>query len=335
MARETLRRNHLSYRPIILLLVIVFLIGACSSGGLEPGGELTNVRLIMPFRPDVQFAPFYVAVDKGYYADVGIDVAIEHFPENEAVALVGAGEADFAVVSGEQVLLARAQELPVVYVMAWWHDYPVAVAVPEESSIHTPSDLVGKKIGIPGFFGASYIGFRALLSSEGIREDAVILESIGYNQIEAMLAEQQDAVVVYANNEPLQLKAQGLPVRLLRVADYVKLASNGIITNEQTINEDPDLIRKLVAATLRGIEETLGDMNAAFEISKGYVEGLEQGDSAVLKEVLAQSASFWVSDTPGASDPDAWLNMHKILLEMGMLEKPLEMQDAYSNKFLP
>ena len=66
MARETLRRNHLSYRPIILLLVIVFLIGACSSGGLEPGGELTNVRLIMPFRPDVQFAPFYVAVDKGY-----------------------------------------------------------------------------------------------------------------------------------------------------------------------------------------------------------------------------------------------------------------------------
>ena len=70
-----------------------------------------------------------------------------------------------------------------------------------------------------------------MLSSEGIREDAVILESIGYNQIEAMLAEQQDAVVVYANNEPLQLKAQGLPVLLLRVADYVKLVSNGIITN--------------------------------------------------------------------------------------------------------
>jgi NitT/TauT family transport system substrate-binding protein len=302
---------------------------------LETGPEQRSVRLIMPFRPDVQFAPFYVAVENGYYADVGLEVTIEHLPENEAVALVGANEATFAVVSGEQILLARAQELPVVYVMAWWHDYPVAVAVPEDSTIHTLSDLVGKKIGIPGFYGASYIGFRALLSAEGIPEDAVLLDAIGYNQIEAMLTAQQDAVVVYANNEPLQLKAQGYPVRLLRVADYVKLASNGIITNEQTINDDPDLIRDLVAATLRGIEETLRDINAAFEISKRYVDGLEQGDSAVLKDVLVQSATFWESETPGASNAVAWVNMHEILLEMGMLEKPLEVQDAYSNEYLP
>ena len=325
----------MSYRPLIILILIIFLVSACSSAGVESGGELTSVRLIMPFRPDVQFAPFYVAIEKGYYADAGLDVAIEHFPENEAVVLVGAGEAAFAVVSGEQVLLARAQELPVVYVMAWWHDYPVAVAVPEGSTIQTVSDLEGKKIGIPGFFGATYIGFRALLSSEGIREEAVHLEAIGYNQIEAMLTEQQDAVVVYANNEPLQLEAQGSPVRLLRVADFVKLASNGIITNEQTINDDPDLIRSLVAATLRGIEETLSDINAAFEISKSYVDGLEQGDTAVLKEVLVQSATFWGSENPGAANPDAWRNMQEILLEMGMLEMSLELQAAYSNEFLP
>lgn len=325
----------MSNRPLTILMLIIFLVSACSSGGLETGPEQRSVRLIMPFRPDVQFAPFYVAVENGYYADVGLEVTIQHLPENEAVALVGANEAAFAVVSGEQILLARAQELPVVYVMAWWHDYPVAVAVPEDSTIHTLSDLVGKKIGIPGFYGASYIGFRALLSAEGIPEDAVLLDAIGYNQIEAMLTAQQDAVVVYANNEPLQLKAQGYPVRLLRVADYVKLASNGIITNEQTINDDPDLIRDLVAATLRGIEETLRDINAAFEISKRYVDGLEQGDSAVLKDVLVQSATFWESETPGASNAVAWVNMHEILLEMGMLEKPLEVQDAYSNEYLP
>ena len=94
----------MSNRQLIILVVIAFLISACSSGGLEPGGELKTVRLIMPFRPDVQFAPFYVADDKGYYADVGIDIAIEHFPENEAVALVGAGEAAFAR-SADKILL--------------------------------------------------------------------------------------------------------------------------------------------------------------------------------------------------------------------------------------
>jgi NitT/TauT family transport system substrate-binding protein len=327
-------RNELKKSQISIIFALAILLAACGQSGDDVNNEFTDVRLIMPFRPDVQFAPFYVAIENGYFSDSGLRVTIEHLPENEAVALVGAGEVNFAVVSGEQVLLARAQELPVVYVMAWWHDYPVAVAVPEASGIHAPVDLVGKKVGIPGLYGASYIGYRALLSADGISETETILDTIGYNQVEAMLAGQEDAIVVYANNEPIQLEDQGFPVRLIRVADYVSLASNGLITNEATRTENPDLIRKMTTAILRGIDHSISNTSEAYEISKGFVEGLDQVESEVLRDVLEESISFWESDKPGASEPEAWRNMHDILLEMGLLETSLDIQDAYSNEYL-
>ncbi len=88
-------------------------------------------------------------------------------------------------------------------------------------------------------FGANYIGLRALLDKAGVKESDVTLDSIGFNQVEALLAGQEQAVVIYANNEPVQLKAQGVDLDVIRVADFVSLASNGLITNETTIQEQP------------------------------------------------------------------------------------------------
>jgi NitT/TauT family transport system substrate-binding protein len=272
---------------------------------------------------------------QGYFENAGLDVTFEHFPENEAVALVGAGEAAFAVVSGEQVILARAQDLPVVYVLSWWQDYPVAVAFPADSDIQTIQDLRGKKIGIPGLYGASYIGFRSLIGSAGVLETELTLDSIGYSQVEAMLAGQEDAIVVYANNEPVQLEAQGLPTRILRVADYVQLASNGLITSENVITSNPELIQAMNSAVLQAVEETIADPTTAFEICKDYVEGLDKANQDVLREVLQQSTYFWKADHLGHSDSEAWENMHDILLEMGLIEGRIDLSQAFTNDFLP
>lgn len=320
---------------LIPFILLCFVITSCTGNGIFGGQDLEVVRLALPFRPDVQFAPFYVSIEKGYFTNVGLDVQYEHLPENEAVTLVGAGEVPFAVVSGEQVLLARAQGIPVVYVMAWWQDYPVAVAVPEESDIRAPEDLMGKKIGIPGLYGASYIGFRALIGAVGVAEEAVILDSIGYNQVEAMLAGQEDAVVIYANNEPIQLEAQGMPMRVFKVADYVPLASNGLITSEKVLAENPELVRSMIAASLKGINDTIADPEGAFEICKQYVEGLEQANQEVLLKVLKASIPFWEIQQLGTSKPEAWENMHAILLEMGLLESVLDVAKAYTNDYLP
>lgn len=316
---------------------IMLLIGACGPANLPPTDSpvLEEVQLTMSFRPDVQFAPMYMGVEKGFAAEAGLDLQFNHLPETEAVQLVGVDELQFAIVSGEQVLLARAQGLPVVYVMAWWQDYPVAVAAPKGSGIHEPGDLEGTRIGIPGLFGASYIGFRALLNAAGLAEGDVTLDSIGYTQVEALSQGLDDAVVVYANNEPVQLDQLGTPVNVIKVADYVHLASNGLITNEKTLVENPGLVRNMVHTLSQGIEASIADTDEAYEISKIYVEGLTEENAEVQREILERSVSFWHSESIGYSDPDAWENMQEVLLKMGLLTDPQELSEAFTNEFLP
>ncbi len=326
-------------RILIVLFLLIFALSACSTTSQAPTTQatqatLTKIRLPMGYIPNVQYAPFYVAAEKGFYRQAGLEIEFDYSFETDGVALVGANELQFSLVSGEQVLLARAQGLPVVYAMAWWQDYPVGVVALKEQNIHTPQDLAGHTIGLPGLFGASYIGLRALLNAGQLDESDVSLQSIGYNQVEALVAGQVDSVVIYANNEPYQLEKLGYPVDMVKVADYVKLTSNGLLTNEKTIAENPDLVQRMVDATLKGIEYALDNPEEAFEICKKYIENLDPAQEKVQTQILLATMEYWKSERPGVSDPLAWENMQKVLLEMGLLETPLDLEKVYTNRFV-
>jgi NitT/TauT family transport system substrate-binding protein len=318
---------------ITFTLLLFFTLAACQGPASAPG-ELRTIRLPMGFIPNIQYAPFYVAVEKGYFAEAGLAIDFDYSFETDGVKLVGANETPFALVSGEQVLLARAQDIPVVYVLAWFQEYPVAVVAKADSGIRTPADLAGKQVGLPGLFGATYVGLRALLNQAGVSESELTLDSIGFNQVEALATDQEQAVVGYFSNEPLQLRAQGYDVVEIRVADFVSLASNGMITNEATMAEEPELVANMVRAFLRGLADTIADPEEAYTLSLGHVEGLQAGDP-VQMEVLTSSIEFWRAETFGHSDPKAWENMQAVLLDMGLLEVPLDLDAAYTNAFLP
>jgi NitT/TauT family transport system substrate-binding protein len=326
-------------KKLILLFVSLALLAACAPQPTPTSApsptSLVHIKLPMGYIPNVQFAPFYVAVDRGYYKAAGIEVEFDYTFETDGVQLVGANNLQFSLVSGEQVLLARAQGLPVVYVMAWYQKYPISIISSAGQNIHTPQDLKGKKIGLPGLFGANYVGLRALLFSAGVKESDVTLDSIGFTQVEAFAAGQDPVVVGYAANEPVVLRSKGYGVTELRVSDYVQLASNGILTNETTIAQNPELVRRFVAATLLGIQDTIADPDAAYDICKKYVENLAQADPLVQKQVLGTSIELWRTSTPGFSDPAAWENMQKILLEMGLYSQPVDLSKAFTNEFLP
>lgn len=320
------------YRIGSLVLSLTLLAAACAAPSTP--APLVRIRLPMGYIPDVQYAPFYVAVERGYFADAGLEIEFDYSFETDGVKLVGAGELPFAVVSGEQVVQARAQGAPLVYVMAWFQRFPIAVIARGSLGVNSPADLKDQRIGLPGEFGATYVGVRALLRSAGLKPEDVVFNSIGFNQVAAFTAKQEDIVAGYANNEPIRLRAAGEDVTTLYVADYAPLASNGIVTNETTIAERPELVRGMVGALLRGLEDTIADPNAAYEIAKKYVEGLASADESVQKQVLAASIEMWQADTPGLSQRQAWENTQAVLLEMGLISAPIDLDKAFTNEFV-
>ena len=327
-------------KKLLFFTLMLALLAGCASPQATPTAQpttkpLTHIKVPMGYIPNVQYAPFYVAVDRGYFKDAGIEIEFDYSFETDGAALVGANKLQFALVSGEQVLLARSQGLPIVNVTGWYQQYPVSIVSMADKNIKAPQDLRGKKIGLPGLFGANYVGLRALLYAAGIQESDVTLDSIGFTQVESLATDRDQAVSVYAANEPVQLRAQGYEINELLVADYVQLASNGLITNEKTLAEKPDLVRGMVSVLVKALKYTIANPDEAYELSKLHVENLAQADATVQKEVLARSMELWKAERIGLSDLKAWENMQTTLLQMGLLAAPLDLSKAFTNEFVP
>lgn len=320
---------------LLMLGLALSLMGCVSPRSADEAGSLRHIKLPMGYIPNIQYAPFYVAVDKGYFADEGIELEFDYSFETDGVALTGAGEIPFTVASGEQVLLARSQGLPVVYAFAWYREFPISVIASPELGIESPADLRGKKIGLPGLFGANYIGVEALLFSAGVDSSEVTYDPIGFNQVEAYATGRNDIVAVYTANEPIVLRAQGFDFTELRVSDYARLTANGLVTNETTIADEPGLIRAMARALARGIEDAAANPDEAFAISAKYVENLDDQNKDVQMQVLKTSIELWETESVGRSDPQAWENMNDLMARMGMIPEPVDLSRAFTNEFVP
>jgi NitT/TauT family transport system substrate-binding protein len=331
-------RHSLLPKLILAALFVGLTLTAC--GGAAPAavpGQPVDVRLSLGYIPNVQFAPYYVGIDRGFFAAQGLNVTIEHRQETDGAKLVATGEIPFAVISGEQVLLGRQQGLPLVYVFEWFSQYPVGIASRQELGITTPADLAGHSIGTPVKEGASYIGLEALLASAGLTDADINLQTTGYAQVDTLASGTVEAVVIYVNNEPVQLEAQGIPINLIRVSDYADLVSNGLVTSEEMISRNPALVRAMVVALAESVQYTIEHPDEAFEISKRFVEGLgdDPEKEAVQREILNRTIELWRSERIGMSDPAAWEQMQTLLLNMGLLEQPLDLEEVFTNEFVP
>lgn len=292
----------------------------------------------LTYIPDVQFAPFYVAKELGYYQNAGLDVTLRHhgFTEGEFDALV-AGHENAIFASGDEILQARSRGIPITYVGQVFTKYPVALIVPACSPIHTAADLRGHTIGVPGLYGTTYIGLLAILQSAGLSKSDVHIQSIGFTQVTALLTNKVDAVMGYINNEPIQLQKAGLAIRTIPVS--FPLISNGLAALDTELRSNPAAIRALVAATLQGVAYTLAHPDQAFTISKKYVPGLDDPTKAAAAQAeLTATLPLWQTATgarPGFTAPSAWQQMASLMQTQGQLSGTVNVGSVFSNDYLP
>ena len=294
---------------VIATLALALATGAVAAQESTPPASPDNVELFMTFVPNVQFAPVYAALAKGYFEGQALTVSTEHGDEPVGVDLIAAGERDFGLISGEQILAARANGRPVVSVYEWFQQYPVGVLYPEGTGIESVADLSGRNVGIPGRFGASYSGLTALLAANGLTEQDIDLEEIGFNAPEVFCVGGVEAAVVYINNEPLQVARRAeagdcgsvTSVGVFRVADVVDMVSNGLVTSEALIEQNPDLVRRMVSAFDAGLRSVVANPAEAYLLSAPYVENLPlSADLRAALEAASTDQAAFLEATPDA-----------------------------------
>ena len=323
-----------------LLLALTVLAG-CGASAPTSGSSstLTPLTVGLTYVPNIQFAPFYVAEALGYYKDAGLNVTLRHHNVGEdEFAAIAAGRENVIFAGGDETLQARAKGLPLVYVANVYTEYPVTLIVPANSSIQSLADLRGHTIGVPGQYGATYIGLLALLKSVGLTTSDVKIQSIGYTQTSALIGHKVDAVMGYINNEPIQLQKAGFAIRTFPVSSTQPLISNGLAAQEGELTAQPAAIKALIAATLKGVDYTIAHPQEAVNLSKQYVPDLSDPSAAASALAVLQATLPAIkpdSAHPGYNDPAAWQSMATFLQASGQLGGSVNAAQAFSNDYLP
>ncbi len=218
--------------------------------------------------------------------------------------------------------------------------FPSIVFAKTSSGIATAADLAGKKLGIPGRYGSSWIMLQALLASADLTpEDLEIVEYPDFGQGAAVTQGAVDAATGFANNEPVQLELTGEAVTVLRVDEVVPLPGNGLIVGTATIESKHDAIAAFVAATLRAMEEIAANPEVGLDAAITAVPELASARETQAA-ILAATIDVWSGPVQesrglGAIEPADWEQSIEYLTTLDLVPNPVTVEDLIDTSFLP
>ncbi|MFL5686010.1 MAG: ABC transporter substrate-binding protein [Chloroflexota bacterium] len=353
-------------RRSILLLAVLVLVAACGAGAGsaspgsaasgsvappstsspsgEPSPDASHARVALTvglgFIPSVQFAQFYLADQAGYYDEAGLDVTFQNKIDPDLVTLVGQGSIDIGLADGTSVIPAVSNAIPIKYVATIYGKFPSIVFAKASSGIAAAKDLKGKKLGIPGKYGSSWIMLQALLKSADLTpDDLQIVEYPDFGQGAAVSQGAVDAATGFANNEPVQLQLTGEKVNVLHVDEITPLPGNGLIVGKAALESKRDAISGFVAATLHAMEDIKSDPEKGLDAALKAVPDLAaQRDTQAA--ILDATVDVWTGPVQeskglGAIEPSDWEKSVTFMKDLGLVPNPVTTDDLLDTGLLP
>ena len=351
-----------SLRPLVLICGLAVVLAACgqASGSASPGAtasgppsasasadtstepsqEPVALTVGLGFIPSVQFAQFYLADQAGYYEDAGLDVTFQNKIDPDLVTLVGQGSIDLGLADGTSVIPAVSNGIPIRYVATIYGQFPSIVFAKASSGIAAAKDLEGKKLGIPGRYGSSWIMLQALLKSAGLTpDDLQIVEYPDFGQGAAVAQGAVDAATGFANNEPVQLQLAGEEVNILRVDEVTPLPGNGLTVGKDALETKRDAVTAFVAATLRAMEDIKADPEKGLEAAITAVPDLAASRDTQAA-ILGATIDVWSGPVQeakglGAIEPNDWEQSVAFMTDLGLVPNPVTVDDLIDTGLLP
>ncbi|MBL8049733.1 MAG: ABC transporter substrate-binding protein [Anaerolineales bacterium] len=319
-----------------LAMITAIILTACGSAAAKPADKVT---VQLSWFHGVEYAGFYTAVEKGYYAEENIEVVLNAGgPELNPLDEVANGNSQFGIGSGDGLILAKANGQNFVSVATIFRENPLAITSLKSDSIQKPEDLVGKTVGTYSLDLTSYsdLLFLAFMSRTGLEQDsmnyALIEDFFGANEIKSG---KMDAMTgMFATDQQVMTRQAGDDINLMYYKDYgVDVYINTIFVTEEYLQNNEDLIARFVRATLRGYQYAVENPNEVAEFALKYDETL---DLEYQQQVMqAQIPFIDTGNAPiGSMDERVWNVTQDILIEFGMLSAPVDLSSMFTNKFV-
>lgn len=280
--------------------------------------DIKEVKLAIGFIPHVQFTPLYVGIEKGIYKKYGIDLKIDYGFGIDVFSLLTTDKIDIGLSDSDQLIIAGSKGIELKAIFQYYQKYPVTI-VSKKEKIEKIDDFVNKKIGVPDFFGTSFIGLLIFLNYYNLT-NKVKIEKIGYTQIASLTSDKIDAAVCFYNNEPIQMEESGIKLNYWNVKDFSDIVGASFITSNKTLTRKKEIIDNFILATIEAFNYTTKNVDEAYEIAKKYVKGIE--NDKIMKKVLIKTIElFYHKKGFGYIDKDKYDESIKILYNLGFIEK--------------
>jgi len=329
----------------MMRLLFAALVAVCLAGpfGASPAAAADKVVLMLNWYVYGEHAPFYYGKEKGIFAAEGIDLEIQEGRGSGVTAqAVAAKSADFGYVDVPTMMRAAVKGAPIVATGVLLQTTPMSAMGLVEKNIRKPEDIKGKTVVVTPGDSMSQI-WPLFLKKTNLKEsDIKILSGDPQTKINAVINNQADLLLGYVMDQSMKIKdATGKDVFPIKFADYgIILVSSGLVANTDYVKANPDLVKRMMTASIKAVEAAVKDPKGAAQAilnanpKGGKIETLTQGFELTIpfyKDPTGQSKQYFrVSDKIMADSVD-------LMVEYGGLEAVAKekVKSFYTNDYLP
>lgn len=305
-------------------------------GKSQPPKAPDEVKLQLKWLHQAQFAGFYMAQEKGYYAKENIKVTfLEGGKDVDITGNVISGKADFGVMTPESVLIDRSRNVPLTALAAIYRRSALVFAARADSGIVRPSDFTGKTVAAAGHGGTREFELQLRAMIKKLKIDIMKLNIVPFDpEFGGFYSGETDVIAAYYTGGIIKIRKKGMKLNLIWPGDYgINFYSDILVTTDKMISDNPNLVTRFLRATMKGWQDAVEDYKQTVIVTLKYAHVKDSETQTAMMEAMLPLVNTG-EDQIGWMKPEIWHEMYGTLLDQGLLEKPFDVDQAYTMRFI-
>ncbi|MES2189702.1 MAG: ABC transporter substrate-binding protein [Pseudomonadota bacterium] len=333
MSFKSLPLTHCVRRTCLAILASTALLGAA---GVQ-AQTLQKITYLLPAPGTLPaFGPWMLAQAKGYYAAEGLEVEFVSGRGGVDVAKqVGAGNAVIGGAIGDTPIIARAQGIPVKAVAVLGSGSLTQLVSHKDERIESPRELKGKTVTVISYTDTTYYALLGMLSKVGLTKNDVNIQAAGPAGVWQQFASKKATAMAGVPDWTVSAMEAGAKVDILPADVYFKSMAQAILASDETIQKNPQLIQKLVRATLKGMKDIMTDPKAATAVYVKHVP-MYKGKEATIQANFEMYNKYVYAGQKvvGQMDEARLGELQKFYVTNGVVAKEAPLKELYTNQFV-